>query len=92
MSAIVSVDRFRLLVGFAAWLGTPSDAASRCGMVVRPARRRERRPCCNAVRSSPADSTMRKGLRRTATPNPSTNAVVDVLDALVRKSLVTVER
>ena len=79
------------VVGFAARVGTPSDAAPGGAVVLRPARRRR-------TRGVAALFGVRRRLRpRRASPSWSATgwdeyAVLDLLDSLVRKSLVTAER
>ena len=83
-------QRFRLLVGLAARPGTPPDPAPRGGVVLRPARRR-------GEGAAGAVFGVRRGIRPRKVPAPSVGsdddfAILDLLDALVRKSLLVADR
>ena len=84
-------DRFRLLSGSRRGLGTPSDAAPRRAVVLRPARRRRTGGAgpLFGVRRRLRPRRRRPRLRRRAA---TSTRCLDLLDSLVRKSLVTVEQ
>ena len=85
-------DRFRLLVGITARAGAPPNPAPRGGVVLRPARRRPKRRCWQRCSVFAGGFDLKAPARWRGSDDRDDYAILDLLDALVRKSLLVADR